>query len=142
MKFVLELLSIFEDNRGTREYEANEESFERAKLMKREEICESLEARRSLVPQSEELQAKKMFIELVHLGTIKANITFKLEKKAVELDVSDPIRGFGIFNVFYSLISGVASISNSPLVFKELILVDVFAQQNILIRQITKNYAT
>jgi hypothetical protein len=54
-----------------------------------------------------------MFIELIHLGAIKANITFKLEKKAVELDVTDPSRGFGFLNLLYTLLSGVASISNT-----------------------------
>jgi hypothetical protein len=68
-----------------------------------------------------------MFIEYVNLGAIKANITFILEKKAVELDISDPARGFGFVNLIYTLMSGVASISNSPLSFKELILLDVFA---------------
>lgn len=81
-----------------------------------------------------------MFIELIHLGAIKANITFKLEKKAVELDVTDPSRGFGFLNLLYTLLSGVASISNSPLNFKELILIDVFASQEVLTNQIIKNY--
>lgn len=68
-----------------------------------------------------------MFIELIHLGAIKVIITFKLEKKAVEFDISDPKRGFGAANLIYSLLAGVASISNSPLSFKELILIDTFA---------------
>jgi hypothetical protein len=68
-----------------------------------------------------------MFIEFIHLGAIKASITFSLEKKAVEIDVFDPARGFGIFNIFYTLLSGVASISNSPLNFKELIIENAFA---------------
>lgn len=82
---------------------------------------------------SEDIHAKKMFIEYVHLGAIKCNITFVLEKKAVEFDVSDPGRGFGFLNLIYTLLSGVASISNSPLHFKELILLDVFAAQDALI---------
>jgi hypothetical protein len=40
----------------------------------------------------------------------------------------------------YTLLSGVASISNSPLSFKELIILDVFASQDALVSQITKNY--
>lgn len=89
---------------------------------------------------SERIHAKKLFVELVHLGAIKANITFRLEKKAVELDITDPARGFGFVNLVYTLLSGVASITNSPLTFKELILVDVFASPNILMQQIIKNY--
>ena len=50
----------------------------------------------------------------------------RLEKKAVEFDISDPGRGFGVFDVIYSLVSNVASITNSPLSFKELMLVNVF----------------
>ena len=82
-----------------------------------------------------------MFIEYIHLGAIKANITFSLEKQAVEFDISDPGRGFGILNLMYTLLSGVASISNSPLSFKELIILDVFASQDALVSQITKNYS-
>lgn len=67
-----------------------------------------------------------MFIELIHLGAIKAIITFKLEKKAFELDISDPSRGFGVLNMFYTVLANVASISNSSLSFSELILTDIF----------------
>jgi hypothetical protein len=74
-----------------------------------------------------------MFIEYVHLNAIKCNITFILEKKAVELDVSDPAHGFGAIGLVYTLMSGVASISNSPLSFKELILLNVFASQEALV---------
>lgn len=95
--------------------------------MKREEICDSIDAQKHLVLAGEEIQAKKMFIEYIHLGAIKANITFSLEKQAVEFDISDPSRGFGVLNLIYTLLSGVASISNSPLSFKELILLEVFA---------------
>lgn len=73
-----------------------------------------------------------MFIEFIHLGAIKAYITFKLEKRAVEIDISDPSRGFGALNILYSLLAGVASISNSPLAFKELILIDTFASPEVL----------
>ena len=53
----------------------------------------------------------KMLIDLIHLGAVKAIINFKLEKRAVELDVSDPSRAFGFVNVLYTLLAAVASIS-------------------------------
>jgi hypothetical protein len=81
-----------------------------------------------------------MFIEYIHLGAIKANITFSLEKQAVEFDISDPGRGFGILNLMYTLLSGVASISNSPLSFKELIIQDFFASPDAM-SQIPRNYS-
>lgn len=102
--------------------------------MKREQICEYLDALKGIVEKGEDIHAKKMFIEFIHLGAIKANITFSLEKQAVEFDISDPARGFGILNLLYTVLSGVASISNSPLSFKELILLDVFASQDALVK--------
>jgi hypothetical protein len=72
---------------------------------------------------------------------MKANLTFRLEKHGVDIDITDPGRGFGILSIFYTLLSGVASISNSPLTFKELIMTDVFASQEVLSSQIAKNYA-
>jgi hypothetical protein len=74
-----------------------------------------------------------MFIEYVHLSAIKCNITFLIEQKAVDLDLSDPGRGFGAFNILYTLLSKFVSISNSPLSFKELILLNVFASQDMLV---------
>lgn len=68
-----------------------------------------------------------MFIALIHLGAIKAIITFKLEKRAVEIDVADPAKAFGFVNLIYTLFAAVASISQSPINFKELILIDSFA---------------
>lgn len=74
----------------------------------------------------DKIKANKMYIEMIHLGAIKAVITFKLEKRAVEFDVADPAKAFGIVNLFYTLIAAVASISQSPITFKELILIDSF----------------
>ena len=68
-----------------------------------------------------------MYIELIHLGAIKELITFRLEKRAVELDIADPAKGFGAANLFYTLFAALASISHTPITFKELILLDTFA---------------
>lgn len=82
-----------------------------------------------------------MFIELIHLGAIKAIITFKLEKKAVEIDIFDPTRGFGILNLFYSVLANVASISNSNLSFSELVMTDLFVSKDVLMNTLVKNYS-
>lgn len=104
-------------------------------------MCDMLDATKPLVPQREEIHAKKIFIELIHLGVIKAQVTLRLEKKAVEIDISDPGRGFGVFDVVYTFLSNVASITNSPLSFTELMLVNVFQSQDMIVKQIVKNYA-
>ena len=130
LKFVVELLEAFtneEDGGLSSLLGSSSQAFEDSKKFRREEVCEYLDASKSLVERSgEDIHAKKMFIELIHLDAIKAIITFKLEKQAVELDVSDPGRGFGMFNLLYTLLSNVASISRSPLNFNALILIDVF----------------
>ena len=89
MKFVVELIQTFTDQKKHAIIFADSESFERALTQKRESICSALDAK-TLVEDEQKIQANKMFIELIHLGAIKANITFKLEKKAVEIDIFDP----------------------------------------------------
>lgn len=71
-----------------------------------------------------------MFMKYIHLGAIKANVTFRLEKRAVEIDITNPQKGFGVLNVLYTFLSGIASFSNSPLMFKELIILDTFTSVN------------
>ena len=72
------------------------------------------------------IQANKVFIEFIHLGAVKAIITFKLEKRAVELDIGDPEKAFGFVNLLYSFVAALASISHSPISFKEILLLDTF----------------
>ena len=84
--------------------------------MGREMVCEDLNANEFSLPLMDinsrsKVQANKMFIELIHLGAIKALITFKLEKRAVELDVADPAKAFGFVNLLYTLLAAVAAIS-------------------------------
>ena len=84
--------------------------------MGREMVCEDLNANEFSLPLMDinsrsKVQANKMFIELIHLGAIKALITFKLEKRAVELDVADPAKAFGFVNLLSTLLAAVAAIS-------------------------------
>lgn len=88
------------------------------------------------------VQSNKMFMKYIHLGAIKANVSFRLEKRAVEIDITNPSKGFGTFNVLYSFLAGIASISNSPLMFKELIILDTFTSPESIMKQLGKNYAT
>ena len=79
------------------------------------------------------IKSKKIFMELIHLGAIKAIISFKLEKKAFEIDITNPMKGFGVLNALYPVLSGIASISNANLLFKELVIIDTFASQDTII---------
>ena len=56
-----------------------------------------------------------MQMEYIHLGAIKAIITFRIEKKEFEIDIADPKKGFGALNLVYSVCATAASISDSTL---------------------------
>lgn len=67
-----------------------------------------------------------MFFEFIHLGAIKNKITVAFEKKAFELRIDDPTKGFGVGSIFYTLFTSVATISDSPLTFKEIIITNTY----------------
>jgi hypothetical protein len=52
-------------------------------------------------------------MEFIQLAAIKVFITFRLEKKAFQFDISDPRKGFGVTNLLYSFGATAASITNS-----------------------------
>lgn len=82
-----ELSKLFSNSPARKSTRAH--SFELAKTQKLWQVCPELSG---IEPEIEQrpVQANKVFIELIHLGAIKAIITFKLEKRAVELDFDDP----------------------------------------------------
>jgi hypothetical protein len=93
------------------------------------------------MPDPSQVSSNKIYFDLIHLGAIKLRVTLRLEKKAFELDISDPMKGFGAMNIGYSMFAGVASISNSSLSFKELVMVDSCQPISALVQVIVKNYA-
>ena len=117
---------------------ASQESFEKGKEQGREVVARGLGT--DVSEGTNRVTGKKIGMELVHFGAVKVYITFRLEKKVVEFDVSDPLGGFGALDLFYTLFAGVASISNSPLNFKELVLIDRFVEPEVLVKSIAKNY--
>ena len=139
-KFVEAIIKIFIDEKKFKQKYANADNFERYKLIQKNEVCEDLDPRKSIVTDDKQIQSNKMFIEFIHLGAIKVDLTFQLEKKAFEFDITDPRRGFGASNILYSILAGAASISDSSLRFKELILIDSFITTDMLVNQIQKNY--
>ena len=114
----MELIDTFSESSQSKVIRATSESFHKFRNAKREDICEDLNAQQAGLQKATEMAesektnlANKMYIELIHLGAIKAIITFRLEKRAVELDIADPAKGFGAANLFYTLFAAVASIS-------------------------------
>ena len=64
-----------------------------------------------------------MYYEFVNFGALKIKITLKFERKAFEFNTA----GFG--NIFYTIFTTVATISESPITFKEIILMHSFTSQ-------------
>ena len=80
----------------------------------------------------EGVKLKKMYMEVVHLGAIKIIVSFSMEDRASQVDVGQPLSGFGASTFAYSAMSKLVNISDSPLSFKELIITDVFTSADVL----------
>lgn len=81
LNFVIEVFKVFGQNQSAFNYIlATQESFDQAKVMRREQICDELDAQRVLVSHQEDIHAKKLFVDQIRLDAVKANVTFKLEK--------------------------------------------------------------
>lgn len=59
-----------------------------------------------------------MFMECIHLGAIKVIVSFSFEKEGIEIDISDPRKGFGTLSIIFDFLATAASISNSTLSFR------------------------
>lgn len=94
-------------------------------VKRRDEVCESLKADLpELKLSASQSNEKKIFFEYINLGAIKIKITMRFEKKALELGTVR--QGLGIANVLQIVFTTVATISDSPLTFKELIIVNTY----------------
>lgn len=135
------LIKMFVDQKMATENYADAEIFERSKSISNELVCMELDAKRGIISDEAIIHSNKIFIEYIHLGAIKTSISFQLERKSFEIDISDPRKGFGAVNLVYSLLANAASITDSNINFKELILLDIFITQDMLVKQLSKNYA-
>jgi hypothetical protein len=60
------------------------------------------------------------------MGAIKVIVSLRFERVAFELKIDDPKKGFGLGSIVYTLFTSVATISDSPITFKELIIMHTF----------------
>ena len=90
----------------------------------RDKICANLHAGLPDTPDMAQITAKKVYFEFVDLGALKLIITVKFERKAFQFSLDNPSFGFG--NIIYTLLTTVATISESPITFKEIILMHTF----------------
>jgi len=67
----------------------------------------------------------KSYFEYVHLSAIKIILDFKTTKQEVSLEI-DPRKGFGVLQILTNIGGSLINISDSPINFKELILMQSF----------------
>ena len=103
----------------------------------KEEVCEELIASSVKSPDQKDSKNDKMFFKLIDISAIKINISFHIEKKALNFDAS---RGFGSLTVLYTLVSSLANITDAPLKFKSMTFTNVFHTEDEIISNITSNY--
>ena len=123
LKFVMETLSTFS-------YEAEEDeisteaAFLKARAQRRRELCPGVDASRGVVFDESQAQVDKVSFGVIQLGAIQVSLTFKLEKRSLKFDFTNPRAFFGIGAVLYPLLQNFAQISDARIKLKELILLE------------------
>ena len=78
-----------------------------------------------------------MFFRLVHIGAININVTFRFERRSLNFDLN---QGLGALTVVYTLATSIATVSDAPLSFKELLITNIFQSQASLKSMLVKNF--
>lgn len=94
IKFIIEVLSVF-GQKEVGELLASEEGFEIFMKQSREQTCPMIDGSKGIVFDEKLLNVDKISFGIIMLGTIKTNLTFKLQKKAFDFDFSNPTTAGG-----------------------------------------------
>jgi len=76
-----------------------------------------------------ELQFDKISFGIIMLGSIKTNLTFKLQKQALDLDFSNPDSAGGNLLQFGPFLQNFVSIKDASMQFNELVIIEGFFSQ-------------
>lgn len=106
----------------------------------REEYCPLLNPWEIERIDPSKVQNDKLYLEFMNLGPIKAVITFRYDKAMMSFDIDDPNRRFAGTNTLNGIISSVSSITNAPVSFKQLILVDTYTSPEMFMMRMQKSY--
>lgn len=108
------------------------------KEFRKEDVCLELNTDKPESPQLSTINTDKLYFSMVHLGAIKISVSLRFEKRALNFDLN---KGFGVLTILYSLATTIATVSDAPLSFKELIITNIFQSQAALTGNLTANYA-
>jgi hypothetical protein len=104
---------------------------------KKEHVCIELDTSAPLPPELSAINTDKLYFNMIHLGAIKINVSLRFEKQMLNFDIN---KGFGALTILYTIATSVATVSDAPLSFKELVITNIFQSQNALISNLTGNY--
>ena len=98
----------------------------------REQTCPKIDASQGIVFDEKELKFDKISFGIIMLGTIKTSLTFKLQKRAFDFDFSNPSAAGGNLSQMNPFLTNFASIQNAGLQLNELVIIEAFFSQQIL----------
>lgn len=76
-----------------------------------------------LTEELDQSNERKIFFEFIHLGAIKIKVTLRFEENSISISSKRLFNGF-----LNMMITGLATISDSPLSLKEVIIINAFAK--------------
>ena len=113
------------------------QNYEKKVKKKSFEICKQIDARSGIKLDSNRISVNKISFGIIMLGSIRCQLTLQLEKtRLVDLD----IQAGRMVNFVSPLINSFASIENSKLWFNELVIMEGFVTQDMLISSIYNHY--
>ena len=107
------------------------------KEFRKDDVWPELNAWSPAAPELSEINTDKLYFKLMHIGAIRINITLRFEKRALNFDIN---QGFGALTIVYTIATSIANVSDAPLSFKELLIINIFQSKASLNDILIKNF--
>jgi len=96
-----------------------------------------VDASKGVIFEETQAEVDKVSFGAIQLGAIYVSLTFKLEKRALKFDFTNPRAFFGLGSVLYPLLQNFAHIADARIKLKELILLEGYYSQEGLMNAVT-----
>lgn len=139
IKFLVEILALLGQT-ADHEVMATDESYERALAIPREETCAALDASHGIVFDERLAKYDKISFGIIMICSIKADITFRLQRKAFSFDLSNPRSASNSFSNINPFLSSFAQIQDAKVHLNELVILEGYFSQQRLIRSLASHF--
>lgn len=126
IQLFIELMDLF-SGKVDGEVLSSEIEYVRTMAESRDVTCPALDASNGVKIDQKSLKFEKISFGVIELGTIKALLTFRLQKKAFSFNLMNPRASGGTSNSAF--LSQFASINNAELRLNELLFIESFISQ-------------